>query len=403
MSASDKNKVIIVGAGPVGLVTAMRLGHFGINAVVVEEAESVSRALKASTFHPPTLDMLDEYGITPDLIASGLIAPTWQVRMHETGEFAEFDLSVLKDHTAHPYRLQSEQWKLSELLIAHIRAKLPGIEILMGHRCVSVGQDDEGVSVTVENDNGEQTTLAGRYLIGADGARSVVRSALNLTFEGHTFPETTVLATTDFKFHEHIKTLSFINYCWAETGTFSLLRLADLWRVSLYPWEGESLEDALTPESIERKLQYIYPRDEPYHVMEIRPYRIHQRVVNTYVNGRMILAGDAAHVNSPSGGMGMNGGIHDAFNLTEKLRRIYAGEDADALLALYERQRRPIAIKHVLEQSGKNRARMQERGSDKRRDTLAGLQRKANDPKLALEYLLETSMINGLREAAEIV
>ncbi|VCU68753.1 6-hydroxy-3-succinoylpyridine 3-monooxygenase HspB [Pigmentiphaga humi] len=402
MSSGTPEQVIIVGGGPVGLVMAMRLGHFGIPAVVVEADEEVSRALKASTFHPPTLDMLDEYGITPGLIAAGLVAPTWQVRMHETGEYAEFDLSALKDETPHPYRLQTEQWKLSELLLAHIRAKLPGTQVLMGYNCVAIAQDEHGVRVTVETAGKERKELSGRYLIGADGARSMVRAALDLSFEGHTFPETTVLATTSFPFHEHIPTLSYINYCWAPTGTFSLLRLPGLWRASLYPWEGESIEDATRPESIQKKLQHILPRDEPYDIMEIRPYRIHQRVVDTYVNGRIVLAGDAAHINSPSGGMGMNGGIHDAFNLSEKLRRIYAGENADALLGQYERQRRPIAIRHVLQQSGRNRARMQERGAEQRRKTLEELLRKAGDPALAREYLLETSMILSLREAAAI-
>ncbi|MDX3905859.1 MAG: FAD-dependent monooxygenase [Pigmentiphaga sp.] len=401
MSSGTPEQVIIVGGGPVGLVAAMRLGHFGIPAVVVEAEDQVSRALKASTFHPPTLEMLDQYGITPGLLEAGLVAPTWQVRMHETGEYAEFDLSVLKGDTAHPYRLQVEQWKLSELLLAHIRTKLPGIRVLMGHRCVAVEQDEGGVRAVVESASGGRQELAGRYLIAADGARSTVRAALDLSFEGLTFPETTVLATTRFPFHEHIPTLSYINYCWASTGTFSLLRLPGLWRVSLYPWEGETVEDALEPDSIQKKLQHILPRDEPYEIMEIRPYRIHQRVVNTYVNGRIVLAGDAAHINSPSGGMGMNGGIHDAFNLTEKLKRIYAGE-SEALLAQYERQRRPIAIKHVLQQSGRNRARMQERGEKQRRATLGELQRKAGDPRLAREYLLETSMILGLREAAAI-
>ncbi|WP_198951253.1 NAD(P)/FAD-dependent oxidoreductase [Pigmentiphaga sp. NML080357] len=401
MNNGTPEQVIIVGGGPVGLAAAMRLGHYGIPAVVVEAEQTVSRALKASTFHPPTLEMLDEYGITPDLIKAGLVAPTWQVRMHETGEYAEFDLAVLKDDTPHPYRLQTEQWKLSELLLAHIRSRLPGLQVLMGHRCVTVAQDERSVRVTVESAGGERRELSGRYLIAADGARSTVRAALDLSFEGLTFPETTVLATTRFPFHEHIPTLSYINYCWASTGTFSLLRLPGLWRVSLYPWEGETVEDALEPASIQKKLQHILPRDQAYEVMEVRPYRIHQRVVNNYVNGRIVLAGDAAHINSPSGGMGMNGGIHDAFNLTDKLRRIYAGE-SDALLGQYERQRRPIAIKHVLQQSGRNRARMQERGAAQRRSTLDELLRKAGDPQLARDYLLETSMILSLREAAAI-
>lgn len=395
------DRVVVVGGGPVGLISAMRLGHFGIETVLVEQEKQVSRVLKASTFHPPTLEMLDEYDITPKLIAAGLIAPTWQVRMHATGEYAEFDLSVLKNDTRHPYRVQTEQWVLSELVLEHIREKLPGLDLRLGYKCIGLQQDADGVDVVVQTPEGDTEIIRARYVIGADGARSTVRELLNLPFDGITFDETTVLATTDFPFHDAISSLSYINYCWAPTGTFSLLRLARLWRVSLYPWEGESLDQAITPESIERKLQAIYPRDEPYNVMEIRPYRIHQRVVDRYVNGRVILAGDAAHINSPSGGMGMNGGIHDAINLTDKLRRIYAGED-DALLYQYERQRRPIAIKHVLEQSGRNRARMQERNEEARRATLRELQRKASDPQLARQYLLETSMILSLQEAARI-
>ncbi len=359
------------------------------------------RDLRASTFHPPTLDLLDDFGITSRLIDAGLVAPTWQVRWHTTGEFAAFDLSVLKEHTAHPYRLQCEQWRLAEYMLEHIEEKLPGMEVLRGHRLQSFVQHADGVDVVAEDPAGGLHSFSGAYLIGADGARSVVRSQLALAFDGHTFPETTVLATTRFPFHEHIPDLSFINYCWQDSGTFSLLRLRDLWRVSLYPREGESDEQAVSPASIQAKLQEIHPTVEPYEVLEIRPYRIHQRVVRSYVHGRVVLVGDAAHINSPSGGMGMNGGIHDAFNLAEKLRRIYAGEGAD-LLQLYERQRRPIAVKHVLEQSGKNRARMQERDADKRRRSLTDLQRKASDASLATQYLLETSMISGLREAAAI-
>ncbi len=399
--ARSSRRVIIVGGGPVGLSAAMRLGHYGIDCLVVESQSSVPRDLRASTFHPPTLDMLDAFGITPRLIDAGLIAPTWQVRWHTHGEYAEFDLSVLHAHTAHPYRLQCEQWRLAEFLLEHLQQRLPGIEVLQGHQVQSVAQDADGVEVTVQDPAGELRTYEGSYVIAADGARSTVRSGLQLEFDGLTFPETTVLATTSFKFHEHLPHLSFINYCWKEDGTFSLLRLRDLWRVSLYASVGETDEQAVSPASIERKLQEILPRSAPYEVHEIRPYRIHQRVVKQYVHGRIILAGDAAHINSPSGGMGMNGGIHDAFNLAEKLQRIFAGEST-GLLQLYERQRRPIAIKYVLAQSGANRARMQERSADKRRATLTELQRKAGDTALATEHLLQTSMITSLREAAQI-
>ena len=398
LAATTQRPVLIAGGGPVGLCAALRLGHHGIPCVVLEGAASVPRDLRASTFHPPTLDMLEPYGITARLLAAGLKAPTWQVRWHTTGEFAAFDLGVLAAHTAHPYRLQCEQWKLAEYLLEHICAELPHVQVQMGWRLASFSQHADGVSVCAINADGDEQLLEGACLIGADGARSVVRSALGLEFDGHTFPETTVLATTPFPFHDHIADLSHINYCWAEGGTFSLLRLPQLWRVSLYPTEGESDTDATSATSVQAKMQKILPRSQPYEVLEVRPYRIHQRVVKSYVHGRVVLAGDAAHVNSPSGGMGMNGGIHDAFNLADKLHRIQAGEGAE-LLQLYERQRRPVALKHVLEQSGRNRARMQERDPARRRAALTGLQHTAADPKRAEAYLLETSMFTGLREA----
>jgi 3-(3-hydroxy-phenyl)propionate hydroxylase len=228
-----------------------------------------------------------------------------------------------------------------------------------------------------------------------------VRKALGLGFEGVTFPETTILATTRFDFAAHLQGLSGVNYCWAPTGTFSLLRLPGEWRVSLYPDDGEEVEAALEAASIERKLQRIVPRPEPYDVLQTRPYRIHQRVVDRYRVGRVLLAGDAAHLNSPSGGMGMNGGIHDAFNLAEKLTRVLRGED-DRLLDLYERQRRPVALEQILAQSGRNRARMQERDAQKRLAALRDLQAVAGDPERALQHLLRTSMIEGLRQAEAI-
>ena len=388
----SRHDVIVVGAGPVGLACALKLSRAGIDTLLIEAEPQLNEELRASTFHPPTLDMLEEFGITAALIRQGLITPTWQVRMHPGGERAEFDLSLLKDHTRHPYRVQCEQWKLSRLLVT----QLPG-ELWFETRATAVSQTPAAVTLTAER-SGEPLELECQYLVGADGARSAVRKSLALDFEGVTFPETTILVTTRFDFAAHMKGLSGVNYCWAPTGTFSLLRLPGEWRVSLYPDDGESVEAALEPDGIERKMQRIVPRSERYEVLQTRPYRIHQRVVDRYRIGRVLLAGDAAHLNSPSGGMGMNGGIHDEFSLADKLARVLRGGDP-SLLDLYERQRRPVALEQILAQSGRNRARMQERDPEKRRAALRELQAIAADPERALKHLLRTSMIEGLRQA----
>jgi 3-(3-hydroxy-phenyl)propionate hydroxylase len=386
--------VLVAGAGPVGLVAALRLARAGIEVLLVEAEPELVEELRGSTFHPPTLDMLEEFDVVPTMIDEGLITPAWQVRMHETGERAEFDLSILAGHTGHPYRLQCEQWKLSRLLLERLRRLA---DVRFGSRLVGLVQTGSEVVATLES--GEQLRAA--YLIGADGARSTVRKSVGLDFKGETFPETTLLATTDFEFRDHLEGLSGVNYCWAREGTFSLLRLPGEWRVSLYPDDGQSVDEALSEAAIEEKLQRIVRRPGRYNVLQKRPYRIHQRVVDRYRVGRVVLAGDSAHVNSPSGGMGMNGGIHDAMNLAGKLAEVMRGAD-DGLLDLYERQRRPIALEHVIAQSGRNRARMQERDPEKRRAMLRELQAIAADRGRALAHLLRTSMIDGLRQAERI-
>lgn len=398
------NGVIVVGAGPVGLVTAFLLGQRRIPYTLVAAEPVLATDLRASTFHPPTLDMLDEYGLAVPLIAQGLRSPTWQIRLHETGERAEFDLSVIAGDTRHPFRLQCEQSKLCALLLDRIRVDGVG-RIALGLRVDAVSQDDERVTVVARPvdapEDADPQVFTGCYLIGADGSRSVVRQQAGIAFEGKTYPETTILATTRFPFHNHLPGLSNVNYVWKEGGTFSLLRLPNLWRCSLYPDQNESVEEGLLPESIQRKLQAIVPNPAGYDVMETRPYRIHMRIADNYRKGRILLAGDAAHVNSPSGGMGMNGGVHDAFELVATLADVLGGAPT-ALLDRYTRRRRPIAEQEVLSQADRNRARMQERDAAKRREMLAALQKTAADPVAAREHLLRSSMITGLRRAAAI-
>ncbi|OCC23775.1 monooxygenase [Croceicoccus estronivorus] len=391
--------VVIAGAGPVGLTAARLLQERGIPFLVLESEAELPDDLRASTFHPPTLDMLETLGAAAPLIAKGLISPTWQIRMHPSGDRAVFDLAAIANDTAHPYRLQCTQSTLCRILLAQVVER--GGTVHMGTKVEAVEQSDDGVRVTATTADGETEVFEGSFLIGADGSRSVIRDTVASSFDGKTYPETTILATTRFPFEEHLPGLSNVNYVWKEGGTFSLLRLPDLWRCSLYPDGDETIEDATQPASIARKLQEIAPSNEPHVVEEIRPYRIHMRIVDNYRKGRIVLAGDAAHLNSPSGGMGMNGGIHDAFELVATLAEILDGAPIE-LLDRYTRRRRRIAEQEILTQADRNRARMQERAPERRREMLTELQRIADDPAKMREHLLRTSMITGLRQAGEI-
>ena len=286
---------------------------------------------------------------------------------------------------------------------------MPRAQVHFNTEVTQVEQDEQGVTVTVRHhdasakDKPARTeTISAQYLIGADGARSIVRKSLGLDFDGETYPETTLLVTTTFPFEAHLDGLSNVSYCWKKGGNFSLLKVPGRWRVSIYPREDISIEEQLSEANIEAALQEIVPRDTPYEVQEKRPYRVHQRIVPRYRVGRIFLAGDAAHLNSPAGGMGMNGGVHDALNLAAKLTAVARGKADTSLLELYDRQRRPIARQQILAQADRNRARMREKDPGKRREMMKDMQALIADRDRLKAHLLKTSMIEGLRIAADV-
>jgi 3-(3-hydroxy-phenyl)propionate hydroxylase len=400
MSAVKSAAVIVVGGGPVGLCLANLLGEAGIETLVLEAETETPTDLRASTFHPPTLEMLDRLGVTQSLIEQGMICPTWQVRSHPSGERAVFDMSVLADETAYPFRLQCEQWKLSRLLDAQLRQR-QNVQIAFAHQVVDVHQDTTSAWVDAETPNGRQTYRAA-YVIGCDGVRSTVRRGAGLTLSGKTYPGTTLIATTAFPFHEHLEGLSVVSYCWKEGGHFSLLRVPSQWRVGIFPRDDIPLEEQLTPEAINASLQEIVPRAEPYDVIEKRSYVVHMRIVPTYRAARILVAGDAAHINSPAGGMGLNGGLHDAFCLADCLIDVLKGGAAPSHLDLYDRKRRPIAYDEILLQSDKNRARMAETDPAKRRAILNDLKAVTADPVRMKAHLMKSSMFDGVRRAAAV-
>lgn len=381
--------ILIVGAGPVGLTLAWRLSQAGLRVEVYEADPQIADQLRASTFHPPTLDMFTASGITNELIERGRITPTWQIRMHGTGARAEFDLGVLSEDTGHPYRLQCRQAELSRALLA----RLPEGVVRFSAPVDAVGQGAEGAYLSVQGHK-----VPGALIVGCDGARSVVRTAMGVGFEGDTYPENTVLVTTDFPFDAHLDGLSGVNYIWKPGGTYSLLRLPDVWRISLHPAPGQSAEDALQDAEIRAQTVAVVPEAADMTICEKRIYRIHRRVAARYRVGRLLLAGDAAHLNSPKGGMGMNGGIHDAWLLADLLTQLANGAPQD-VLDRYESVRRPVARDDIVAQADANRSRMITTDPAKRAAHLQELQAIAANPDRARSFLLKSSMIEGLRRA----
>ena len=189
--------------------------------------------------------------------------------------------------------------------------KLAGAEIRFGHEVTAVRQDENGVAVTASTASGP-VEVTGRYVIAADGAHSVVRRALGIAFEGFTYPELFLIASSDFAFEQALSDIAFVNYIADPQEWLVLLRVPGLWRV-LVPASTDADREALLSEhSIQGLLNRVVGRAEPYCVAHRSLYAVHQKVARSFRDGRVLLAGDAAHINNPLGGMGMNGGIQDA-------------------------------------------------------------------------------------------
>jgi 3-(3-hydroxy-phenyl)propionate hydroxylase len=394
------DRVIVAGGGPVGALAALLLARAGIPVAVLEREPGVQLDYRASTFHPPTLDLLEECGAEKALLAMGLVAPVSQFRDRERGKIAEFDFAALKRDTRHPYRLQCEQFKLVDWLYREL-AKIPGAELAFEHSVVGVRQSDDGVEVEVDCPAGRKR-LAGDFLIGADGGRSEVRKAVDIGFEGFTYPEHFLVAGTRYDFKRHMPDICSVNYTADPVEWYLLLEIPDMWRIITPVNPGIEPSDAVKESRIQASLQNLLPRPEPYEILVKAIYRVHQRVAETYRRGRVFLAGDAAHLNNPLGGMGLNGGIHDALSLTGRLARVWHGEAPDSELDGYEAQRKPEAVNAIHAITERNKTLMEERDPVVRERNLREMASVAADPRRAYEYMLDASMISSLRRCGMI-
>jgi 3-(3-hydroxy-phenyl)propionate hydroxylase len=396
-------RVIVVGAGPVGLLTALALAVRDVPVLVLEAEPGLTVDLRAGTFHPPSLEMMAPFGLTDEMHRTGIRVPRWQIRDRQEGVIVEWDLSAIADATPYPYRLHLEQHRLTPMIHRRLQA-LPHAEVRFGHRVTGLGQTASGVTVAVETAGGPET-LEGDWVVGADGGRSTVRAALGIEFEGFTWPERFVVVSTLHDFGAQGYTPNAYVADPEEWAAF--FKMPDdgppgLWRLAfpVPPEEDEAV--TLSAAMVERRLQRVLARPDPYPVKYQGIYKVHQRVARELRAGRVLLAGDAAHINNPLGAFGLNGGIHDAINLAAKLGRVCRGEADPALLDRYVRQRRTVNLEYVQEASIRNLRRVAAKTPEERRRNFDELRRIAASPEATRQFLLVSSMIASIRRAGAI-
>ncbi|WP_213771744.1 FAD-dependent monooxygenase [Bradyrhizobium sp. dw_78] len=400
----SREKVIIVGGGPVGLLCALNLATHDVPVLVLEAYSELFMDLRAGSFHPPTLEVMEPLGLTAKLLEIGIPVHKWQLRDREKGVIGTFELSLLGDETPFPFRLHLEQHRFTPIVLEQLR-KIPHAEVRFSCRVEDVAQTGSGVRVSVQTPDGLEE-FEGGWVIGADGGGSIVRKSAGIEFDGFTFPERFALISTTYDLGQHGFTdTAYISH---PVEWCAVFRLPDqgppgLWRFLYGCDPNESEQEALSEAVIQQRLQSVQPKPTPYEIVHRTIYRVHQRVATTFRNGRILIAGDAAHLNNPIGGFGLNCGLQDAMNLTDKLIRVIRETVSDDLLDRYVRQRRTANIEYVQESSIRNKRLLEETDESIRLSRLDDMRRASQDPSLAKAVLMRSSMIDSMRRANTII
>jgi 3-(3-hydroxy-phenyl)propionate hydroxylase len=402
---------IVVGCGPVGAVMALALSVREIPVMLLEAEPAPVEDHRAATIHPPTVEMLFELGLKDEAFSEassgGLLAPLFHFRDRVTGDLVgAFDVRMLDGEVRCPFVLQWEQHKLVQAALRKLQAS-PLAEIRFSARVVGLEQDSDHVDVTIQNAMGEAEHLRAKYLIGADGGRSAVRQLAGIAFEGFTWPERFIKIATTFDFEVSGRGYCTRNYFSDPDEWLNLFKVkgdgTGLWRGVFPVPTHEPDESAISLEGVQRRLHQVYRKSGDYEIAHHQLYTVHQRVASTFNKGRVLLAGDSAHVNNPIGGLGMNSGIHDAMNLAEKLNDIFNGHADPTVLDRYSRQRRKAQTDFVQAQSIANKQTLEERDPLVRRRHLDGLRHTSEDVTLHKQFLYRSLMFDSLRAANAVV
>ena len=398
-----KTHILIAGGGPVGVVAGLACAQYGYAVTLLEAEDRIDDNPRAATTHPSTLEMIARVGLINQFIQEGLVARYFQFwDKPSRTKIVEFDHDNLRDETPYPFVVQTEQHKLARMGIERLKS-FADAEVRFATRVTGVTQDANGARITADGPEGSEV-FHGDYVIGADGGRSMIRKALDIAFEGFTWPEHFLVLTTLDDFQELLPGCCYRNYLADPDEWTNLFKVSGddgkgRWRAVFPTRTEESDEEALGDASTYSRLQRVFPLSRRYNVVHRNLYKVHQRVAATFRSGRVFLAGDSAHVNNSVGGLGLNGGIHDAIELVDTLHQVIMKRASEDLLDRYTRRRRTLNIEFVQEQTINNKKRLEEREPNAREARFDELRAIAEDPVKHKEFLLRTSLIASVRKA----
>jgi 3-(3-hydroxy-phenyl)propionate hydroxylase/6-hydroxy-3-succinoylpyridine 3-monooxygenase len=380
--------VIVVGGGPTGFVTALGLAQAGVSVCLIEAGPTIISSPRACVYHWSMLDGLERLGIREEAERIGYTKDDYLWLVRRTGERLPYDLKVLASVTAFPYNIQLGQDRLAEICHARLEA-LPNADVHWNTRFTGLAQDAGGVTVHADTPEGPIEPRA-RWLIGADGAGSAVRKALGLSFDGMTWPERFVATNVrhDFESAGYWQSTMVVDDEWG--AVIVKITRDGLWRCTFM--EDASLPEATYLERLPEAYRHLLPGDGGHALDQAAPYKMHQRCAETFRQGRVLLAGDAAHVTNPTGGFGLTTGLFDAFALWPTLAAVILEGADPALLDTWAEERRRIFLDRTSPQACAYKdfvfhacgggARLEER--------LEGMRAMVRDPDVRLQRLMFT-------------
>ena len=387
--------VVVVGAGPVGVVAAIAAAQKGFKVTLLESTKEVDHNPRAATTHPSTLEFIDQVGLIDEFIEQGLVARYFQFWDRDTKtRVAQFDHDLLRDETKFPFVVQTEQHKLVLMGLKRL-ATFPDVSYQFGITVTNLQQSPEQVILTTEQD-GQTGQITADYVIGSDGGKSTIRKLLNIEFEGYTWPERFIVLTS---IHDFEKSMGccYRNYFAGSSEWANLFKVTGddykgRWRAVFPARTDETDEEALSDASAQKRIIELEEACSLESIVHRNIYNVHQRVAQKFRVGRVMLAGDSSHLNNPIGGLGLNCGIHDAMELVSSLEDIRNGAD-DTRLDLYEKRRKTLNVQFIQEQTIVNKKRLEEKDPLARQQRLDELRKIEADNELQKQFLMKSSLL----------